>query len=574
MAKKFVYLLTLVVVLLAAAETARYFYREYKADAELAKMAAASEKSAKTQTPSEPVPQAPPEFEERRLDKEGDSFAELYKEKKEIFITADAAYELFRSFFERAVDGVYGTYLYDQYASLFVELVESLEERYENTEGADRLACRNALLFASVCMKLCLAEARVPLSVRREVDEEIRLVKEASFVGERGGQIKDYTVYANYSKKAETPWGSAALLRSYLENNYFSPEDEESYQSLWIVLEALFGSAIAEQNYKEAVKFLKAFDGETKVLSLEEIWEQGKDRTRPWENPALKEEIIKKATTSLDRPPWRDPSQIKKASPRIWFLPPAASLTQRVFRELHRWVILPSPEHILYVLGVDENIKPAEASLLDDLKNEVKGHLGLAERAVATSSLLKNKGCALPKAAFIRSALYSAEKPEEFTEERDWPKIAAVRVQKEPEYYRALAALIRELNELYTELDLYHIMASYKKTPLAADHLLEAEQILQELADMSKEEMGEQTERDLMTARRFMTLLSSRKKNDLPWGKEISLGLEYNFQNKVTAGLAKPRLTEVSFPKDQDGKNYFGVRYSVFDKKERIKEAE
>jgi len=544
-----------------------------RADEELARLAAAREESGERQSvvKKEEPPEAPA-FEERALDKEGKSFTDLYKEKKEVFITADAAYEFFRAFFERAVDGVYGTYLYDQYASLFVELSAGLEERYESAEGADRLAVRNALRFSAVCMKLCLSTARVPLAVQREVEEEIALVKAAEFVGERGGRVRDYTVYAALSKKAETPWGAAALLRAYLENNYFRPDEEESYEALWIVLEVLFNSPIAEQNYREVVKYLKAFDGETKALSLKEIWEKGKGKERPFENPVLREEIVRQAATSLDRPPWRDPSEIKKSSPRVWFLPPAASLPERVFRELHRWVVPPRTEHVLYVLGVETGLNAAEASLLDGLREEVKGCLGFSERAAAAAALLKGPEKVLPAASYIRSAVYSAESPEEFEEERDWPHIEAVRVEKEAEYYRALAALIRELNELYTELDLYHIMASYKKTPLTADHLLEAEQILLELADMSRSEPGEGAERDLMTGRRFLTLLSTGGKNSRPWGREFSLGLEYNFQSRSAVGLKAPRLVEISFPEEEGKNEYFGVRYQMFEKKERLEE--
>ena len=184
---------------------------------------------------------------------------------------------------------------------------------------------------------------------------------------------------------------------------------------------------------------------------------------------------------------------------------------------------------------------------------------------------LKDKARDLPSACWIRSAVYSAEKPEEIREERDWPKIKTVKVEKEAEYFRALAVLIKELNELYTELDLYRVMSSYKKTPLTPDHLLEAEQIFLDLADMSRE--GEtDSEKALMTARRFLTLLASGKNTDTIWEKETTLGLEYNFLLKTVVGLHKPEQTLVIFPKE-DNAAYNGVRYRVFEKEEKVQEA-
>ena len=197
--------------------------------------------------------------------------------------------------------------------------------------------------------------------------------------------------------------------------------------------------------------------------------------------------------------------------------------------------------------------------------------MGLSERAAAAAANLRNKAQPLPLACWIRSAVYSAEKPEEIREERDWPKIASVKVEPEAEFYRAMAALVKELNELYTDLDLYRVMSSYKKTPLSPDHLLEAEQIFLDLADMSKDGEAE-SEKNLMTARRFLTLLASGKNTDTVWGKETNLGLEYNFLLKTVVGLKQPEQTIVTFPKE-DSSSFCGVRYRLFEKEERIKEA-
>ena len=143
--------------------------------------------------------------------------------------------------------------------------------------------------------------------------------------------------------------------------------------------------------------------------------------------------------------------------------------------------------------------------------------------------------------------------------------------RKEAEFYRALAGLVKELNELYTELDLYRVMSSYKKTPLTPDHLLEAEQIFLDLADMSKEGEND-SEKALMTARRFLTLLASGKNTDTVWDKETTLGLEYNFLLKTVVGLNMPGQTLVTFP-EEDNASYHGVRYRIFEKEERVKEA-
>ncbi len=543
------------------------FYWEAKADKELTMLNEAREKEEKTlpKEPEEKAQEHKQNFEETFQGGEGESFASLYREQPSVFITADAAYELFRNYYERAADGVYGTFLYDQYASLFVDLVENLEARYEAAEGSDRMAARNALLFASVCMKICLPESRVPSAVQREVEDEVKAVKEASFIGEIGDRLRDYTVYAAYREKADTPWGSAALLRAYLGNNYFSITEEEAFDTLSILADALFKSDISSENYREAVKYLKAFDGETKVMTVKEFYEakavSGEE----------KKALLRKAETSFEQPPWKDPVHIGEPTSRVFFLPPPAALQERTFRELHRWVVPPKVRHILYVLGVTEDIPEAEAGLLKDLREELQGHLGISERAVAAGAKLKSKARDLPSACWIRSAVYSAEKPEEIREERDWPKIKSVKVEKEAEFYRALANLIRELNELYTELDLFRVMSSYKKTPLTPDHLLEAEQIFLDLAEMSKE--GEKdSEKALMTARRFLTLLASGKNTDTVWEKETTLGLEYNFLLRTVVGLKKPGRTLVTFP-NEDNASYHGVRYSLFEKEEKVLEA-
>ncbi|MBO7543831.1 DUF3160 domain-containing protein [bacterium] len=565
--KKLALALFILFILLTAALVAHKVYMEKKDDRELAKLSETREKNLRSEAKAEEekAPEKPKDFEEASSGKEGESFAALYREQTSVFITADAAYELFRNYYERAADGVYGTFLYDQYASLFIDLVENLEARYEKTEGSERMAVRNALLFASVCMKICLDGSRVPAAVQREVEEEVKAVKEAAFIGEKDGKLKDYTIYAAYREKANTPWGSAALLRAYLGNNYFAITDEETFESLSVLADALSKSDIATLNYREAVRYLKAFDGETKVMTIVEFHEAQKGSEEE------KKALLQKAKTSFEQPPWKDPAHIGEPTARVWFFPPAAAPKERTFRELHRWVVPPKVKHILYVLGATEDIPEAEATLLKDLREELQGHLGLSERAVASAANLRNKAEALPSACWIRSAVYSAEKPEEIREERDWPKIKAVKVEKEAEFYRALAGLVKELNELYTELDLFRVMSSYKKTPLTPDHLLEAEQIFLDLADMSKD--GEiDSERALMTARRFLTLLASGKNTDTVWGKETSLGLEYNFLLRTVAGLLKPGQTLVTFPKE-DNASYHGVRYRTFEKEETVKES-
>lgn len=565
--KKAAFIIFTLLILAVAALVAYHFYVEAKADEELAKLNEARAKEEKTQSaaPEEKVKEFDKEFEETFQGRSGKSFASLYREQPSVFITADAAYELFRNYYERAADGVYGTFLYDQYASLFVDLVENLETRYDAAEGSDRIAMRNALLFASVCMKICLPESRVPPAVQKEVEDELQAVKEASFIGEKDGKLRDYTVYAPFKEKAGTPWGSAALLRAYLGNNYFSITEEETFETLSILADTLFKSEISSENYREAVKYLKAFDGETKVMTVKEFLEAQKGSEEE------KKALLQKAKTSFEQPPWKDPAHIGEPTSRVFFLPPPAALPERTFRELHRWVVPPKVKHILYVLGAAEDIPEAEAALLKDLREELQGHLGLSERAVASAANLKNKAQDLPSACWIRSAVYSAEKPEEIREERDWPKIKTVKVEKEAEFYRALAGLVKELNELYTELDLYRVMSSYKKTPLTPDHLLEAEQIFLDLADMSKEGEND-SERALMTARRFLTLLASGKNTDTVWDKETTLGLEYNFLLKTVVGLNMPGQTLVTFPKE-DNASYHGVRYRIFEKEERVKEA-
>ena len=565
--KKAAFIIFALFVLAVAVLVAHHFYMEEKADKELAKMNEARVKEEKISGVSaeEKIPEQPKEYEESFQGKTGASFALLYREQPSVFITADSAYELFRNYYERAADGVYGTFLYDQYASLFVDLVENLEARYEAAEGSDRIAVRNALLFASVCMKICLPESRVPSAVQRDVDDELKAVKEAAFIGEKDGRLRDYTVYAAYKEKTDTPWGAAALLRAFLGNNYFSIEEEETFDSLSILADALFSSDISKENYSEAVKYLRAFDGETKVMTVKEFFEAQK------EGKGVKQTILERSKTSFEQPPWKDPVHIGEPTSRVFFLPPPAALPERTFRELHRWVVPPNVKHILYVLGAADDIPEAEASLLTDLREELKGHLGLSERAVAAAGALKDKARDLPSACWIRSAVYSAEKPEEIREERDWPKIKTVKVEKEADYYRALAGLIKDLNELYTELDLYRVMSSYKKTPLTPDHLLEAEQIFLDLADMSRE--GEtDSEKALMTARRFLTLLASGKNTDTVWDKETTLGLEYNFLLKTVVGLNKPEQTLVTFPKE-DNAAYTGVRYRIFEKEEKVQEA-
>ena len=565
--KKAAFIIFTLFVLAVAALVAHHFYMEAKADEELAKLSEARAKEEKTEANSSETkaPDQPKEYQEEFQGKTGVSFASLYRGESAVFITADAAYELFRNYYERAADGVYGTFLYDQYASLFVDLVENLEARYEAAQGSDRIAVRNALLFASVCMKICLPESRVPSAVQRDVDDEIKAVKEASFIGEKDGKLRDYTVYAAYKEKADTPWGSAALLRAYLGNNYFSIEEEEPFDSLSVLADALFTSDISSQNYREAVKYLKAFDGETKVMTVKEFFDAPKGSGEE------KKALLQNAKTSFEQPPWKDPVHIGEPTSRVFFLPPPAALPERTFRELHRWVVPPKTKHILYVLGATDDIPEAEAGLLTGLREELKGHLGLSERAVAAAVDLKDKEKDLLSSCWIRSAVYSAEKPEEITEERDWPKIKTVKVEKEADYYRALAGLIKELNELYTELDLYRVMSSYKKTPLTPDHLLEAEQIFLDLADMSRE--GEtDSEKALMTARRFLTLLASGKNTDTVWDKETTLGLEYNFLLKTVVGLNKPEQTLVTFP-EEDNAAYAGVRYRLFEKEEKVQEA-
>ena len=563
--KKAALVIFTILILAVAALVAYHFYMEAKADEELAKLneARAKEEQASPATPEEKAREYEKDFEETSQGRSGKSFASLYREQPSVFITADAAYELFRNYYERAADGVYGTFLYDQYASLFVDLVANLETRYEAAEGSDRLAARRALLFASVCMKICLPESRVPAAVLREVEDEVKAVKEAAFIGEKDGQLRDYTVYAPFKEKADTPWGSAALLRAYLGNNYFSITEEETFDCLSILADALFKSEISSENYREAVKYLKAFDGEAKVMTVKEFYEAPKGSEEE------KKALLQKAKTSFEQPPWKDPVHIGEPTSRVFFLPPPAALPERTFRELHRWVVPPKVKHILYVLGAAEDIPEAEAALLKDLREELRGHSGLSERAAASAALLK--AADLPAACWIRSAVYSAEKPEEIREERDWPKITSVKVEKEADFYRALAGLVKELNELYTELDLYRVMSSYKKTPLTSDHLLEAEQMFLDLADMSKEGEND-SERALMTARRFLTLLASGKNTDTVWDKETTLGLEYNFLLKTVVGLNMPGQTLVTFPKE-DNASYHGVRYRIFEKEERVKEA-
>lgn len=531
-----------------------------------------------------------PRFPETALEEEGADLPGLYAGKDKVFITADAGFELFRRFAERASDGIYGTFLYDQFASLFVDLMENLEERYEKAEGEDRMMTRNALLFSAICVRLCMPDARVPIFVLSDTEAELKLIREASFIGEKDGRPCDYTVYASFSENAGTPWGGAALLRAFLERRFFSLDDEEDRKVLFILAETLFKSKIAAQNYAEAARFLKAFDGETRVMTVKELWDlcadnspassRGAGLSSLAEDKALLEKIRPAAVTSFDAPPWRDPAQIAEPSPRVWFFQPALSLTPRTFRELHRWVVQPRAEHLLYVLGVAVPLPNSEELLLEDLKKEVGGHLGLTDRAVAAAALLKEPERSRAPALLVRSMLYTAEKPEEQAREAEWPKIKAVFVEDAGDFFRALSGLVRELNELYTDLDLFRVMNSYKKNALTPDRLLEAEQIFQELADMSRECASAQSgdaealtgERAVMNARRFLTLLNSQKTLSPPWDKETALALEYNFQKVSLAGLRKPRLVSLAVPGQEGNEYFYGVRYQFYERESEIQE--
>ncbi|MBR5902239.1 DUF3160 domain-containing protein, partial [bacterium] len=556
--KKILILLALAVLGGLAAAAARYYFESYSQDRELERMAE-SEASGKTSLAGivEPEKKKTPRIAEETLG-EGSDLIDLYAGQENVFITSDAAFELFRRFIERASDGIYGTFLYDQFASLFVDLTDNLEERYEKSEGEVRMTLRNALLFSAICVKLCIPDARIPVAVRSDVEEELKLIKEASFIGEKDGRPCDYTVYASFAEKSETPWGGAALLRAFLERRCFSLDDLESVKELLLLAEALFASDIASENYDEAARFLKAFDGETKVMTIKDLWQLAGGVLKSGlpeeifslaENGEFLNKIRPAAVSSFDPPPWRDPAQIAEPSPKVWFFQPALALAPRTFRELHRWVVQPKTDHLLYVLGAADSLTNSEEILLGDLKKEVEGRLGLMDRAVAAGASLKKRGLDRPNAFLVRSMLYTAEKPEDQAREAEWPKIKAVYVEDAPELFRVLAELIKELNELYTELDLFRVMTSYKKNTLTPDRLLEAEQIFNELADMAREdalylESGEKEavsgERALMNARRFLTLLSSQKTQDPPWEKETTLGLEYNFQKVSLAGLGKP----------------------------------
>ena len=591
MKKKLLSLLAVILLAVIFSAAARHFYDSYRLDRELESLAE-KEADGKTALPAASAPEKEdsPRIAEEALE-EGPDFVELYAGRENVVITADAAFELFRRFVERAYDGIYGTFLYDQYASLFVDLTDNLEERYEAAEGEDRMTTRNALLFSSICVKLCLPDARIPISVGSDTEKEIKLIKEASFIGERNGRPCDYTVYASFAEKAETPWGGAALLRAFLERRFFSLEDKEDLKTLLVLAEALFNSGISSQNYGEAARFLKVFDGETRVMTIKEFWDlalaslPASYRAADLFSLADNEEFLNKALplskSAFDPPPWRDPSQILEPAPKVWFFQPALALAPRTFRELHRWVIRPKTEHLLYVLGVSDALPSSEEILLEALKKEVRGNLGIMDRAVECAALLKPQTKKHAPALLVRSMLYTAEKPDEQTREADWPKIKAVYVEEASDFFRALAELIKELNELYTELDLFRVMTSYKKNTLTPDRLLEAEQIFQELADMAREDAlylqsGEKEavsgERALMNARRFLTLLSSQKTQDPPWEKETPLGLEYNFQKISLAGLRKPRLAKIAVPGKEGEENYLGVRYQFFEKENDLQE--
>lgn len=590
--KTFLCVLISLCVLAAVAFGGVFYYLNYLSpDKELEQMAVSVPKSGLSAPGAgETEKKESPKVAEEMLE-EGSDLIDLYSGVDNVFITSDAAFELFRRFIERASDGVYGTFLYDQFASLFVDLMDNLEVRYEAAEGEDRMTIRNALLFSAICVKLCIPDARIPVSVGSDAEEELRLMKEASFIGERKGRPCDYTVYASFAEKSETPWGGAALLRAFLERRFFPLDDTESLKELLILTETLFASEIASENYDEASRFLKAFDGETKVMTVKDLWqsvkeELGDDHRQEdlfslAENKDFLGKITPAAVSSFDPPPWRDPSQIAPPSPKVWFFQPALALAPRTFRELHRWVVQPKTDHLLYVLGAGDSSNDSQEILLDELKKEVRDCLGLMDRAVAAGAALKKRGSDRPNAFLVRSMLYTAEKPEDQTREAEWPKIKAVFVEDAPDFFHALSVLIKELNELFTDLDLFRVMTSYKKNTLTPDRLLEAEQIFQEMADMAREdalalESGDKEafrgERALMNARRFLTLLSSQKTKDPPWGKETPLGLEYNFQKVSLAGLGKPALVKVTLPSKEGEDVLFGARYQFFEKENLVQE--
>lgn len=503
-------------------------------------------------------------FQESREGGEYRSFSGAYAGEARPLITADAAAELFYRQLERALGGASRTFLYDQYASLFVDLMENLEARHEKQEDTDRLLTRDALYFAAVCVKLLLPEARLPIPVLVEAEEEAQLIREGTYIGERRGRPADYTAYAGLEPQE--------LLKAYLLRNYYAPGREEVRKVLWILADTLFHSSISAQSYGEILRFEAARDGQEPLLCLRDIWQaqtnalaqvQGEGEAPlpggflPCPSEDLWRELEKRAVTDFDPPPWRDPAHIAEAAPKVWFLPPASSLAEKTFRELHRWAVPPRTAHLLFALGLPAELPEAEKAILKAGADRP----GLADRAAQAAGKLKTPAPGTREALWARARLALAAPPAKEVREVEWPPIEGVLVEAEPEYYEALAALSRELGDLYEELDLFHLMASYGEPQLTQDKLLETEQILGELADMArsqKEEDDFTLERRLLTGRRFLTLLKSLEEGAAPCAGEIPLGLEYNFERKLTASVTGVgRIAGTA----RDGRTYKGPRY-------------
>ena len=581
MLKKILPIFLLLLFLTAFALTGLHLWRERQWERELT-IAAEHEENLRKNVLEETPPEKSFLVEEERKET-GETFTQLYTGVTSPLITADAACELFCRQLENAMGGAAETFLYDHFAALFVDLMGALETRYENAEGEEKLFVRDALYFAAVCTKILLSDARLPLCVQTEAEEEAKLIEEAKYVGLRGENVVDYTVYALPENTDKGPeWKGQRRLEIFLERNHFSLTRPEVLKVLWILADSLFRCEIGQRAYHEIRSFQKAhagggdvlclfdlFSAQTNALALSASKLQNYEGELPEPTDTLYKELKKRALTSFDAPPWKDPVHVEEASPKIWFLPPSYALVPRVFRELHRWAIRPSVAHILYALGEKESLPAGEASLLDSLREAGLEKLSLAERAAAAGGRLKNPVDGEREAIFTRASLIAGRRAGKVGREVEWPLLKDALVEPEANYFEELANLTREINRLFSELDLFRVLSSYGETALTPDRLLETEQLFKDLATLANyrgegdDDIEFSKERRILVARRFLSLLKAQEASGVLKERSVPLGLEYNFQKRSLACLPEVRKVEVKTPA---GLGYEGVRYRFGEK--------
>lgn len=535
---------------------------------------------------------------------------ELYEPNPSPFITSDCVFHAYHVLLTDTIRNLEEAYIIDQMSILVNNSFNNMHQIYKESPMPLKNAARKALSHLAVAQMLLNPSTQLDPEINNIVLKEVERIQKARFIGRVEGDSykRDYTIFqpiAGYEKKEN-------LRRYFQVNRYLSQvplrfETIEQCQVCALVSLSICSNKTSKEAYTNLSRLTRFLTGEPEDITPVEILSATQSILGDSVSPKLiaqkeNSEKLHESFNHLKKPLIADqPLDTPGADPNLgWslrILPPGITIRAEIFQKIQQNTQWPaSGEHMAYILGNKSvSIQKPETKLLTEgirkletANNRFPKGLGVhTSSLVVLSKLSEAKGEGYPqfmktrewdlKTANTQMAAWSQIEHDVFLYAKDTSVAGGGYIKKIefhgyveplPEYYEALAALVRYTRTTFEELGVFENISrmqnqsdrsDYQRHSIVATakHYQTLEEILFKLKKMSEKELANKSfnKSEIELLKEFGNKLKylAFNESNIPQAREpmsciVRLVREYLFENGVYFGTGRPLKIVVIVP--------------------------